>query len=101
MVESVLRAQQENVSYLSVRATRGKAVRAEPIAAIYERGKGFHVGEFPALEDQMCSLTIDFDIKAQGYSPDRVDALVWAFTFLFPDLTHNVQHTEIEFAGWG
>ena len=46
-----------------------------------------HADEFPALEDQMCAFTVDFDRKAQGYSPDRVDALVWAMTELFPAMT--------------
>lgn len=72
-----------------VNATRGKHVRAEPIAALYEQGKVKHAEEFPELEDQMCSFTIDFDRKEQGYSPDRVDALVWALTDLFPQIVKN------------
>ena len=64
--------------------------RAEPVAALYERGKVFHVGEFAELESQMCAFTSSFDRKAQGYSPDRVDALVWAVTELFPRMTRNV-----------
>jgi phage terminase large subunit-like protein len=86
MVESTIRAIRPNVPYRAVRATRSKLIRAEPVAALYERGKIFHVGEFVQLEDQMCSFTTGFDRKAAGYSPDRVDALVWAFTDLFPDL---------------
>ena len=89
MVESTIRAIKPNVPFTAVRATRGKLIRAEPIAALYERGKVFHVGEFTHLEDQMCSFTTGFDRKAQGYSPDRVDALVWALTSLFPELTTN------------
>ncbi len=46
-----------------------------------------HCDEFPALEDQCCSFTTGFDRKAAGYSPDRVDALVWALTDLFPGIT--------------
>jgi hypothetical protein len=42
----------------------------------------FHVGTFPTMEDQMCAFTTDFDRKAAGFSPDRVDALVWALTDL-------------------
>lgn len=83
MVEATIRARRSNVAYRGVHATRGKALRAEPIAALYERKKVFHVGEFPELEDQMCSVTTGFDRKAAGYSPDRVDALVWALTDLF------------------
>ena len=66
------------VSYRAVRATRGKAARAEPVAALYEQGRVRHAGLFPALEDQMCA----FDGSRAGGSPDRVDALVWAMTEL-------------------
>jgi Terminase RNaseH-like domain/Terminase large subunit, T4likevirus-type, N-terminal len=86
MVEATVRAIRSDVPYAAVHATRGKVLRAEPIAALYERGKVYHVGEFPILEDQMCSLTVGFDRGAAGYSPDRVDALVWALTDLFPDM---------------
>lgn len=89
MVESVIRAQRNNVPYRAVRATRGKYTRAEPVAALYERGKVFHADKFDAMEDQMCSFTTDFDRKAQGWSPDRVDALVWGFTDLFPSMTRG------------
>lgn len=91
MVESVIRAQNANVPYTAVRASRGKVVRAEPVAALYERGKVFHHGRFETLEDQMCSVTTDFDRTAQGWSPDRVDALVWAFTDLFPSMTRRTK----------
>lgn len=87
MVEATIRAIRSNVPYRGVRASRGKVARAEPIAALYERGKIFHAGEFEALEDQMCSLTTGFDAKAAGWSPDRVDALVWALTDLFDGMT--------------
>jgi len=96
MIEAVLRAREAAVSYEAVRATRGKFVRAEPVAALYERKKVYHVGEFDALEDQMTSFTVDFDRKAQGYSPDRVDALVWGFTSLFPKMTNNVGRKRIQ-----
>jgi phage terminase large subunit-like protein len=66
-----------------VHATRGKVTRAEPVAALYEQGRITHVGTHSTLEDQMCLFTSDFDRKAMGYSPDRVDALVWALTHLF------------------
>jgi len=71
-----------NVSYKAVHASRGKAVRAEPIAALYEQGRVHHVGQFPMLEDQMSAFTSDFDRGRAGYSPDRLDALVWAVTEL-------------------
>ena len=73
MIEATLRQVDRNVAYTSVRASRGKAVRAEPIAALYEQGRGVHCGTFNQLEDQMCSWTGDAD-----WSPDRMDALVWA-----------------------
>ena len=67
-----------------VNASRGKVVRAEPIAALYERGKICHVGYFPEVEEQGCSFYPD------GYkgmkSPDRKDAVIWAFTELFPGI---------------
>jgi hypothetical protein len=91
MVEATLRAVRAIVPYRSVHATRSKLIRAEPIAALYERKKIFHVGEFPELEDQMCSFTTGFDRRAAGYSPDRVDALVWAFTDLFPQLSATIR----------
>ena len=67
-----------NVSYNKVHASRGKVIRAEPVAALYEQGRIHHVGAFPTLEDQQCAFTTDFARKGAGFSPDRVDALVWA-----------------------
>ena len=87
MVESTIRTVNPDVPYKSVHASRGKYTRAEPIAALYESGRVYHVGEFASIEDQMCSFTTDMDRKASGFSPDRVDALVWGFTDLFPNLT--------------
>jgi phage terminase large subunit-like protein len=63
------------VRYRSVTATRGKAVRAEPVVGLYEQGRMHHCGDFPTLEDQQTTWTED-----AGYSPDRMDALVWAAT---------------------
>jgi predicted phage terminase large subunit-like protein len=96
MVEAVIKTQAKNqvIRYKAVHATKGKAIRAEPIAALYEQNKVRHVGPFPELEDQMCSFTIGFDRKSQGYSPDRVDALVWALTELFPSMTKRVTMNE-------
>jgi predicted phage terminase large subunit-like protein len=78
MVERVIRTVDRNIAYRAVRASRGKTVRAEPVAALYEQGRVHHVGLFAALEDQMCSFTPD---QYEG-SPDRVDALVWCLTEL-------------------
>jgi phage terminase large subunit-like protein len=82
MVADVLRQTEPNLPVRSVTATRGKFLRAEPIAAAYERGMVHHVGVFPKLEDQLCALTSDFDARSAGYSPDRADALVWAIADL-------------------
>ena len=78
MVEQTLRNISRSISYRGVRATRGKIVRAEPIAELYERGLVHHVGEFPLLEDEMC----DYCGFENEKSPDRMDALVWALTEL-------------------
>lgn len=78
LVESVLRAVDRTVPYRKVTASRGKRVRAEPVAAMYEQGRVHHVRGLEELEAQMCSWTPD---GGQG-SPDRLDALVWACTEL-------------------
>lgn len=77
MVASVLRQVAPHIVFHSVTATRGKHVRAEPVHALYEQGRGHHVGPFPELEDQQTTWTPDSRI-----SPDRMDALVWAATDL-------------------
>jgi phage terminase large subunit-like protein len=82
MVAEVLRQSEPNLPVRSVTATRGKFLRAEPVAAAYERGVVHHVGVFAKLEDQLCALTPDFDARSAGYSPDRADALVWALADL-------------------
>ncbi len=82
MVVEVLRQAEPNLPVRTVTATRGKFVRAEPVATAYERGIVHHLGCFQALEDQLCTLTPDFDSRTAGYSPDRADALVWAISDL-------------------
>jgi len=82
MVENTLRMVDPNIPFTAVRASRGKVTRAEPVSALYEQGRMHHVGTFPQLEDQMTNFTSDFDRQSAGYSPDRVDALVWAVTDL-------------------
>ncbi len=76
MVEAVVRQVDPNVPFKKVHASKGKAARAEPVAALYEQGRVHHVRSLGVLEDQMCQMSV------QGYqgkgSPDRVDALVWA-----------------------
>jgi phage terminase large subunit-like protein len=83
LVVSVLRQIDDSVAVRQVRATRGKWLRAEPIAALYAEGRIAHVGVLPVLEEQM--LAFGADGLARGRSPDRVDALVWALTDLMLD----------------
>lgn len=93
MVESVVRGAAKDlknkglrgsavIAYRSVWASKGKGIRAEPISALYEQGRARHAGIFNELEDQMSQMTIDFDRNKSGYSPDRLDAYVWAATEL-------------------
>jgi phage terminase large subunit-like protein len=89
MVESTLRVIDPNVSYTAVRASRGKIIRAEPVAALYEQSRVYHTGAFPQLEDEMCGFVADLQRGAAGYSPDRVDALVWALTDLLVEPMPN------------
>jgi phage terminase large subunit-like protein len=83
MVEAMLRMTDPDVPFAAVHAAHGKVARAAPVAALYEQGRVHHLGAFAALEDQMCAFSSDFDRDVAGYSPDRVDALVWALTELF------------------
>jgi phage terminase large subunit-like protein len=79
MVEATLRMIDASVPYRPVHASRGKIMRAEPVAALYEQRRVHHLGAFPALEDQMCIFT---GAASGGASPDRLDALVWALSEL-------------------
>jgi phage terminase large subunit-like protein len=83
MVEQTLRMVNATVPYRAVHASRGKAIRAEPVSALYEQGKVHHLGVFSHLEDQLCQWQ-----PGDEWSPDRLDALVWAVT----ELT-AIQHT--------
>ncbi len=80
LVETLVRQIDPLVPYRAVRASRGKAARAEPVAALYEQGRVAHCGTFTALEDQLCAMTVS-GFRGKG-SPDRLDALVWAITDL-------------------
>ena len=77
LVEATIRTKDDYVNYKAVRATRGKYVRAEPVAALYEQGRVHHIGGLSTLEDQMCTYA-----PGDKTSPDRMDALVWALTEL-------------------
>jgi len=80
LVRSVIAQVDANVPVREVRASRGKWLRAEPVAALYGRGLVSHAAGLTALEDEMCAFGADG--KSDGHSPDRVDALVWAVTEL-------------------
>lgn len=80
MVRFTVSTADKNASFKEVVASRGKAVRAEPVSALYEQGRVHHVGYFPDLEDQMVNFTAS-GFVGEG-SPDRADALVWALTEL-------------------
>lgn len=82
MVASVLSAAGLTLPVKLVHASRGKAARAEPVAALYEAGRVKHCGQFPQLEDQLCGLMAGGSYEGPGRSPDRADALVWALTEL-------------------
>jgi len=89
MVRAVLQAKNADLPFTAVTATRGKVVRAEPVSALYEQQKIHHVGYFPEIEDQLCSMT------TAGYqglrSPDRADSSIWGFTELFPGMTRKAE----------
>jgi phage terminase large subunit-like protein len=80
MVTAVMREIDRHVPVTPVRATRGKWLRAEPVAALYAQGRVRHVGALPELEDELCDFGPDG--LSAGRSPDRLDALVWAVTAL-------------------
>lgn len=81
MVCATIRAEDSNVPVRCVTASRGKAVRAEPISLRYAKGQVHHVGRFPKLEDQLCAFT-GGGYNGEG-SPDHADACIWALTHLF------------------
>ena len=87
MVEEVIQTHDRSLPVKLVNASRGKHVRAEPIASLYDNGKVKHLGYFPELEEQMQLMT------GSGYSglysPDRLDAMVWGFHGIFPGLTRK------------
>lgn len=83
LVERVLRQVDGALPVRRVHATRGKHLRAEPVAALYEQGRVRHVRGLAALEEQMLKMSVD-GWQGKG-SPDRLDALVWALTELIVD----------------
>jgi phage terminase large subunit-like protein len=91
MVENTIHSVRKNIKVDQVRATRGKHIRAEPVSSLYQQGRIHHVGAFVDLETQLTMMT------SAGYegedSPDRADALVWAFTRLFKLMTREPSKT--------
>ena len=87
MVMAVIHAQDASVAVKPVRAQRGKYLRAEPVAALYEQGRIRHARRFPELEDEMCDFAVNG--LSSGRSPDRMDALVWALHTLLLQDTHK------------
>ena len=83
MASAVIRTVDPAIPIKAVRARRGKWLRAEPVAALYQQGRVLHAGRFAELEDEMCDFGPDG--LSNGRSPDRVDALVWAVTELMPN----------------
>ena len=81
LVESTIRMVDPNVPFTAVHASRGKFVRAEPVAALFEQNRVHLVGSFPLLEDQLTSFVPDID-RGKAGSPDRCDAMTWALTEL-------------------
>jgi predicted phage terminase large subunit-like protein len=92
MVEATLRTVWRDsqrggmLPYTKVHASRGKVTRAEPVAALYEQGRVSHVRVFEDLEEQLTTWTPE-----SGTSPDRLDALVWALTWLLLDAPSGVE----------
>lgn len=92
MVRHTIQTAKRGVPYKSVKATRGKSVRAEPISSLYEQGKVRHVGYFRELENELSAFS------TVGYlgesSPNRADALIWAISELFPALVSHQEESE-------
>ena len=87
MVRQTIRAARPGTPFKEVHASRGKAVRAEPVSILFDQNKISIVGHLPKLEDQLCSFT------TAGYmgdrSPDRADAAIWGITELFPAIVRK------------
>jgi len=91
MVKFVVRASKPDVPFKKVTASRGKAVRAEPIASLTEQGKIRFAGKFNDLEDELCAFTTGGYVGPS--SPNRADAMVWAFSELFPGIVQAARKT--------
>jgi phage terminase large subunit-like protein len=94
MVEATIRAVRPSIRFRPVHASRGKWTRAEPVAALYEQGRISHVGTFAPLEDEMVNFGPNGMVG--DVSPDRVDALVWALSDLFPIITTKIEKPKLQ-----
>jgi len=88
MVSAVIETVDPKVKVKLVHASRGKQTRAEPIASLFEHDRGHVIGSFPTLEDEMCLWEPGQD------SPNRMDAMVWAFTDLLVDPEEKDRYSE-------
>lgn len=86
LVADCINMRKAGLPMTGVHAWRGKFLRAEPVAGAYSNGRVRHFGVFDRLEDEMCAFTPDFDRVAAGYSPDRLDSMVYGVKALLPDL---------------
>ena len=93
LVETMIRQIDPLVPYRGVHASRGKVVRAEPVAALYEQGRVSHVAGLARLEAQMCQMT-RMGYQGKG-SPDRVDALVWGLTDLVVEPSEKYRRPQV------
>lgn len=87
LVEANLRSVDAMIPYKGIHASRGKQTRAEPVASLYEQGRVHHVGSLPLLEDEMCQ----WEPGVSTWSPNRLDALVWALTELMLGETFDLR----------
>lgn len=90
MVESTIRVSDRTVPVKVITASRGKAQRAEPVSTAYEQGRVHHVGGLPELETQLISW-----VPGDDWSPDRLDALVWAITDLDPGVSGKARASNV------
>ena len=96
MVRYVVQSCKQGVPFKKLTASRGKAVRAEPISALTEQGKIRFAGTFPELEEELCAFTTNGYMGDQ--SPNRADAFVWAMSELFPGIIREKKEKQISVA---
>ena len=96
MVRHVIQTARPSTPYKAVTASRGKVQRAEPISALCDVDKVVLAGNFPDLEEELCSFTTSGYIGEN--SPNRADAFIWAITELFPGMTKELKSEETIFS---